>query len=59
MTPALIVGNQLTQRGSRERLRTETSKVALKGAEVREHNGYKLTLAKVLVRRALMKLSAV
>jgi hypothetical protein len=34
-TAALIVGNQLTQRGSRERLRTETSKVALKGAEVR------------------------
>lgn len=34
-TAALIVGNQLTQRGSRELLRTETSKVALKGAEVR------------------------
>jgi hypothetical protein len=34
-TAALIVGNQLTQRGSRERLRTETSKIALKGAEVR------------------------
>ncbi len=31
---ALIVGNQITQRGSRERLRTETSRVALKGAEV-------------------------
>jgi hypothetical protein len=31
---ALIVGNQLTQRGSRDRLRTETSRVALKGAEV-------------------------
>lgn len=37
-TAALIVGNQLTQRGSRERLRTETSKVALKGAEVRLEN---------------------
>jgi hypothetical protein len=32
---ALIVGNQITQRGSRERLRTETSRVPLKGAEVR------------------------
>jgi hypothetical protein len=32
---ALIVGNQLTQRGSRERVRTETSRVALKGAEVK------------------------
>jgi hypothetical protein len=37
-TAALMVGNQLTQRGSRERLRTETSKVALKGAEVRLEN---------------------
>jgi hypothetical protein len=32
---ALMVGNQLTQRGARERLRTETSRVALKGAEVK------------------------
>jgi hypothetical protein len=31
----LIVGSQLTQRGSRERVRTETNKVALKGAEVK------------------------
>lgn len=31
----LLVGNQLTERGSRERVRTETSRVALKGAEVR------------------------
>jgi hypothetical protein len=31
----LIVGNQLTERGSRERVRTETSRVALKGAEVK------------------------
>lgn len=37
-TAALLVGNQLTERGSRERLRTETSKVALKGAEVRLEN---------------------
>ncbi|HXK19189.1 MAG TPA: hypothetical protein VNG33_15355 [Polyangiaceae bacterium] len=32
---ALIVGNQLMQRGSRERVRTETSRVSLKGAEVK------------------------
>jgi hypothetical protein len=31
----LLVGNQITQRGSRERVRTETSRVALKGAEVK------------------------
>jgi len=37
-TAALIVGNQLTQRGDRERLRTETSKVVLKGAEVHLEN---------------------
>ncbi|HYP87155.1 MAG TPA: hypothetical protein VEQ59_03365 [Polyangiaceae bacterium] len=37
-TAALIVGNQLTQRGDRERLRTETSKIALKGAEVHLEN---------------------
>ena len=30
----LLVGNQLTQRGSREQLRTETSRIALRGAEV-------------------------
>jgi hypothetical protein len=35
---ALIVGNQLMQRGSRERVRTETSRVALKGAEVKLEN---------------------
>jgi hypothetical protein len=33
-TGALLVGNQITQRGSREQLRTETSRVALRGAEV-------------------------
>jgi hypothetical protein len=32
---ALLIGNQLTERGSREQLRTETSRVVLKGAEVR------------------------
>jgi hypothetical protein len=31
---SLLIGNQLTQRGSRDRLRTETSRVALKGAEI-------------------------
>jgi hypothetical protein len=31
---ALMVGNQITQRGSRDRVRTETSRVTLKGAEV-------------------------
>ena len=35
---ALMVGNQLMQRGSRERVRTETSRVALKGAEVKLEN---------------------
>jgi hypothetical protein len=35
---ALIVGNQITERGSRERVRTETSRVALKGAEVTLEN---------------------
>jgi hypothetical protein len=30
----VLVGNQLTQRGSREQLRTETSRVSLRGAEV-------------------------
>lgn len=33
-TAALLVGNQITERGSREQLRTETSRVSLKGAEV-------------------------
>lgn len=32
---ALLVGNQITERGSREQLRSETSRVALKGAEVK------------------------
>jgi hypothetical protein len=30
----LLVGNQITRRGSRDQVRTETSRVALKGAEV-------------------------
>src|SRR5690606_8651239 len=34
-TAALLIGNQLTARGSREQLRTETSRVTLRGAEVR------------------------
>jgi hypothetical protein len=33
-TAFLLVGNQLTQQGSREQLRTETSRVSLRGAEV-------------------------
>jgi hypothetical protein len=33
-TAALLIGNQITERGSREQLRTETSRVSLKGAEV-------------------------
>lgn len=31
---ALLIGNQITERGSREQVRTETSRVSLKGAEV-------------------------
>jgi hypothetical protein len=31
---ALLIGNQITERGSREQVRTETSRVVLKGAEV-------------------------
>lgn len=31
----LLIGNQLVQRGSRDRLRTETSRIALKGAEIK------------------------
>lgn len=37
-TAALLIGNQITERGSREQLRTETSRVVLKGAEVRLEN---------------------
>jgi hypothetical protein len=33
-TAAVLVGNQLTQRGDREQLRTETSRVSLRGAEI-------------------------
>lgn len=33
-TGALLVGNQLTQRGSREETKTETSRIAIRGAEV-------------------------
>ncbi|HYQ44341.1 MAG TPA: hypothetical protein VER11_20300 [Polyangiaceae bacterium] len=37
-TGIVLVGNQLTQRGSREQLRTETSRVTLRGAEIRLTN---------------------
>jgi hypothetical protein len=33
-TAFVLVGNQLTERGSREQVRTETSRIALRGAEV-------------------------
>ena len=33
-TAILLVGNQLTEQGSREQIRTETSRVSLRGAEV-------------------------
>lgn len=33
-TAFVLVGNQLTQRGSREQLRAETSRISLRGAEV-------------------------
>ncbi len=35
---ALLVGNQLTRRGSRDQLRTETSRITLRGAEVQVLN---------------------
>lgn len=35
---ALLVGSQLTQRGSREQLRTETARLVLEGAEVTLNN---------------------
>jgi hypothetical protein len=34
-TAGLLVGSQLTQRGSRDQLRTETARLTLRGAEVR------------------------
>jgi hypothetical protein len=34
-TAGLLVGSQLTQRGSRDQLRTETARLSLRGAEVR------------------------
>jgi len=37
---ALLVGSQLTQRGSREQLRTETARLTLEGAEVRLEDGH-------------------
>jgi hypothetical protein len=50
----LIVGSQLTQRGSRERVRTETSKVALKGAEVK----LETETSKVALKGAEVKLES-
>jgi hypothetical protein len=35
----LLIGNQITRRGSRDQLRTETSRIALKGAEVHVLSG--------------------
>lgn len=37
---ALLVGSQLTQRGSREQLRTETARLMLKGADIRLQDAY-------------------
>jgi len=37
---ALMVGSQLTQRGSREQLRTETARLVLKGADVTLQDAY-------------------
>lgn len=48
---SLLIGNQLTQRGSRDRLRTETSRISLKGAEI--------TLESVDGRRLLDPFSAI
>ncbi|MFZ5895924.1 MAG: hypothetical protein ACOY0T_33015 [Myxococcota bacterium] len=37
---ALLVGSQLTQRGSRERLRTETARLQLEGADITLQDAY-------------------
>ncbi|HET9933888.1 MAG TPA: hypothetical protein VFQ35_24455 [Polyangiaceae bacterium] len=37
---ALLVGSQLTQRGSREQLRTETARLVLKGADITLQDAY-------------------
>jgi len=37
---ALMVGSQLTQRGSREQLRTETARLVLKGADITLQDAY-------------------
>lgn len=37
---ALLVGSQLTQRGSREQLRTESARLALKGADITLQDAY-------------------
>lgn len=42
---ALLVGSQLTQRGSREQLRTETARLQLQGADIRLQDAYGQDLA--------------
>ncbi|MGC4090750.1 MAG: hypothetical protein QM756_23335 [Polyangiaceae bacterium] len=37
---AMLVGSQLTQRGSREQLRTETARLVLKGADITLQDAY-------------------
>lgn len=50
---ALLEGQELNEANA-----TAAAEVLLRGAEPREHNGYKVPLAKALVKRALMKLAA-
>lgn len=42
---ALLVGSQLTQRGSRERLRTETARLVIRGADITLEDAYERPLA--------------
>ena len=51
---SILVGNQLTERGSRNQLRTETSRVRLEGAEVtlEDANGNELATFSTLGFRA-------
>ena len=42
---AFLVGSQLTQRGSREQLRTETARLVLKGADITLQDAYARDLA--------------
>lgn len=41
---ALLVGSQLTQRGSRERLRTETARLVIRGADITLEDAYERPL---------------